>query len=177
MVEQKTSPEPELVKKAKKGDPGAFAKLYEQVYQDLYRFSLYMLTHRQDAEDAVSEAVIAAYENIGKLRKEEAFRGWMFRILTNVCRKKLRARGKAEQELSEEIPAGQNDFEGAVDLKNAFRGLAEEERTIVSLSVFGGYTSRELGKMLGIKAATIRSKRSRALEKMSVVLEGRKRRE
>lgn len=88
MAEQKTSLEPELVKKAKKGDPKAFAKLYEQVYQDLYRFALYMMTHRQDAEDAVSEAVIAAYENISKLKKEEAFRGWMFRILTNICRKK-----------------------------------------------------------------------------------------
>ena len=161
----------EIVKRAQKGDPKAFAALYEQIYRELYRFALYMMTHRQDAEDAVSEAVIAAYENIPRLRNEEAFRSWMFRILSNVCRKKLRARALAAQELTEEIPAGQVDQEEAADVRRAFADLDEDERTILSFTVFGGYTSRELEKMLGIKAATIRSRRSRALQKMARRLE------
>ena len=156
---RKKEPEPDLVKRAKKGEPRAFAILYEQIYLELYKFALYMMTHRQDAEDAVSEAVIAAYENISGLRSEEAFRGWMFRILTNVCRKKLKLRSSA------------------VDVREAFACLAEEERAIVSLTVFGGYTSRELEQLLGIKAATIRSRRSRALGKMEAILEHGRRRD
>ena len=55
-------------------DVAAFKELYKVIYVDLYRFALCMLHHQQDAEDAVSEAVILAYENVHKLRKEEAFR-------------------------------------------------------------------------------------------------------
>ena len=68
-------------------DAIAFKELYKTVYQDLYRFALCMMHHPQDAEDAVSEAVLSAYENIHKLRKEEAFRSWIFQILANVCRR------------------------------------------------------------------------------------------
>ena len=45
-------------------DAIAFKELYKTVYQDLYRFALCMMHHPQDAEDAVSEAVLSAYENI-----------------------------------------------------------------------------------------------------------------
>lgn len=45
-------------------DAKAFTELYRSVYKELYRFALCMMKHPQDAEDAVSEAVISAYENI-----------------------------------------------------------------------------------------------------------------
>lgn len=48
--------------------------------------------------------------------------------------------------------------------------LSEEERLVVSLSVFGGYNSKEIGAILDLNANTVRSKRSRALEKMSLIL-------
>lgn len=75
-----------LVCKARKGDVKAFSELYAGIYKDLYKFARYTLQNDQEAEDAVSETVIAAYENIGKLRKEEAFRGRIFKILRNQCR-------------------------------------------------------------------------------------------
>lgn len=66
-----------LVKRAKEGEIAAFAALYEEIYKDLYRFALYTLRNRQDAEDAVSEAVTDAFASIGKLRREDAFRAWL----------------------------------------------------------------------------------------------------
>ena len=74
------------VKKAKRGDAAAFARLYEQIYPDLYRFALYTLKHTSDAEDAVSETVTDAFASIRKLKKAESFKGWMFRILYNKCK-------------------------------------------------------------------------------------------
>ena len=59
-----------LIHKAKRGDIKAFSELYAQLYQELYKFALYTMKHSQDAEDVVSETVIAAYENIKKLKKE-----------------------------------------------------------------------------------------------------------
>lgn len=58
----------------------------------------------------------------------------------------------------------------AVDVRKAFFLLEEEEQTIVGLSVFGGYNSKEIGDALKMNPNTVRSKRSRALQKMECVL-------
>ena len=61
------------IKKAKSGDAEAFALLYSEIYTDLYRFALYALKNRADAEDAVSETVMDAFTSIHKLRRETSF--------------------------------------------------------------------------------------------------------
>ena len=57
-----------------------------------------------------------------------------------------------------------------MDVRRAFAVLSKEEQMIVGLSVFGGYQSGESGQILKLKSGTVRSKRSRALAKMSVIL-------
>ena len=49
-----------LVLVAKKGDKDAFAQLYQHIYKDLYKFAYYVLKNDQDAQDAVSDAVMDA---------------------------------------------------------------------------------------------------------------------
>jgi len=80
----------EMVRKAKHGSADAFACLYQEIYEDLYRFAVYILKNPADAQDIVSDTVMDAYEAIHKLRAEEAFKGWIFRILSNKCRAKLK---------------------------------------------------------------------------------------
>ena len=53
-----------------------------------------------------------------------------------------------------------------MDVRKAFFVLTQEEQEIIALSVFGGYNSKEIGSALNLNANTVRSKRSRALEKM-----------
>ena len=55
--------------------------------------------------------------------------------------------------------------------QTAFWKLDDEERLIVSFSVFGGYQSDEIGQMLDMNPVTVRSRKKRALEKMRVVLQ------
>ena len=81
-----------------------FSEMYETVYRDLYRYALCLMKNPQEAEDAVSEAVIAAYENIHKLKKEEAFKSWIFTILTNKCKKRLKKALKETPGREEELP-------------------------------------------------------------------------
>ncbi len=160
-----------------KCDAKTFSHLYEQVYQDLYRYALCLMRNPHDAEDAVSAAVLSAYEHIHKLRNEEAFKSWIFKILTNVCNKKLKKAAKEqEKNVVELFPEGagqsshEEDIGMAMDVRNAFFILSEEEQIIIGLSVFGGYNSTEIGKLLSLKPGTVRVKRSRALEKMECVL-------
>lgn len=152
-----------------------FEDNYKKVYKDLYRFALYTLGNPQDAEDVVSEAVVDAYQGYGGLRDKEAFRAWIFRILTVKCKRKLKEYVNKTVELDEEHPEPVDrewTVEESQDVRNAYFTLSEEERLIVSMSVFGGYNSREIGKNLLMRDTTVRSKLSRALDKMQKVLEG-----
>ena len=89
-----------LIRRARRGDIQAFGVLYGRIYKELYRFALYTMRHKQDAEDVVSETVVAAYEGIDRLKKEESFRSWIFTILANQCKKRFLRKGETE-ELSE----------------------------------------------------------------------------
>lgn len=153
-----------LVRKARHGDVKAFAELYSRIYMDLYKFAVYTMKNQQDAEDVVSEAVIAAYENIKNLKKEESFKNWIFTILANRCKKKLMIREHTE-EFPEELSV-MHELEEQHDVRTAFQELNEEDRLIVACSVLGGYASDEIGKMLDMNPATVRSRKSRAMDKM-----------
>ena len=165
----------QLVKRAKQGDAEAFAELYGDIYQNLYRFALYMLGNPADAEDVVSDAVTDAWMTIGKLRSEEAFDGWVFRILSNKCRRKRKEYVNKPLEWKEEsvVVSGADDLVENYHLRRIFGELDEEDRMIIGMHIFGGYTSREISEMTGINANTIRSRESRALKKMAEKLEGR----
>ncbi len=149
-------------------DAATFSKMYEGIYQDLYRYALCLMKNQQEAEDVVSEAVLSAYEHIGKLRDKEAFKSWMFTILSNACKKRLKTLQRSQCiDIEEvEIQGKSPDIGLSLDVKKAFDILTDEEQMIVGLSVFGGYNSKEIGTILKLRAGTVRVKRKRALDKM-----------
>ena len=92
----------QLAYEAKQGNKEAFGELYQEVYQDLYHFALYVLKNPEDAQDAVAETVADAYAAIGKLRDCEAFKGWIFKILSNKCKRKLKEYTRKTEPLYEQ---------------------------------------------------------------------------
>lgn len=143
-----------------------FIELYESVYRDLYRLAYYYLGNSQDAEDAVSETALKAYENYHTLREQTAFKAWIFRILVNQCRMQLRKKSvSGSYELMEE-PSYEPRLEDNMVTKDLLATLSEEERQIVALAVFGGYKGEEIAAMLHMKHSTVRSKYRRALKKL-----------
>lgn len=164
----------ELVKQAKMGDKQAFSKLYEAVYKEMYCYAFYVLKNREDAEDVVSDTVFDVYRSLKSLRDDKAFHHWIFKILGNKCKKKLASYQKNTVEWDEkmELSAPEElDLEKKQDLKQAYCSLEEEERYIISMAVFGGYKSHEIGQMLDMPSGTVRSKLSRALGKMHKKME------
>ena len=143
-----------------------FLELYEPVYKDMYRLAYYYLGNAQDAEDVVGETVLKAYEKFASLRKKEAFKNWIFKILVNQCMTYLRKKSvKGRTELVEEA-VFEPRMEDTTIAQELLSVLSEEERQIVVLSVFGGYKGEEIARILHIKHSTVRSKYRRALKKM-----------
>lgn len=165
---------PDLVTLAKAGDSHAFARLYEDIYKDLYRFAFCMIKNTHQAEDIVSDSVLSAYENIHKLRKPESFRSWMFQIVANECKKQFRLQKKNLSIEDEQPFFASHDFSDPTDriaLQQAFGILDENERLIIGLSMYAGYSGREISHYLHKKEGTVRSIKSRALDKMKQFLE------
>lgn len=169
-----------LIKQAKRGDTAAFTELYRGIYKKLYQYALYTLHNPQDAEDAVSETVLDAFKGIKKLKKEEAFDTWIFRILHAKCNHKIKEyyhdrnvvefdsyvqNGGSEPEVVTRESL-ENLFSSRVDLERAMQNLAPLDREIITLHVICGYSSREISQMLELNDNTIRTRESRALKRM-----------
>jgi len=170
-------PRIDLCKRSQTGDREAFGDLYALYAKELYRYAYFVLGSPELAADAVQDAVISAFEQIKSLRKPEAFKAWLFKILSNTCNKhigdKVRQRetvlyddGLGGLALVEALPA-----EDIMDLKQAFTVLDPIQRQIVLLCVVEGYKSREVAQMLSSTPGTVRSKLARALKKMREELE------
>lgn len=176
---------PELVKKAQKGDSGAFAELYSAIYKELYYYALCNLNNPDDAADAVQDAVLDAFVGLKNLRSEDAFKGWMIKILTAKIKRK-QAEYVAERENLSYISAGyggdddddkaldipykESKYEG-IELLDHIESLSENEKICFSLNAIYGYTSDEICKITGINAATVRTYLARGKTKLRRLLD------
>lgn len=146
---------------ARKGDTAAFSRLYSMVYKEMYHTALYNLRSPHDAADAVSDTVADAFETIGRLKNAEAFRAWIMKILFAKIKKRQKEYMNSSADIDDALIYNEDfDFDSS-ELKDALDSLDEESRTILSLSVLGGYKSMEIAEISGLKASAVRSKLSR----------------
>lgn len=165
----------ELIAKSKAGDAEAFGELYNMYARELYSFALYMLRSKEDAEDAVQDAAIAAFRNIASLKSDASFKSWFFKILSNRC-KTILMRSKpdsasVDEDFLESLPDTSPGIHLSAELCQALEILGEEERQVVLLSVLGGFNSKELSLVMDCPSATVRSKLARSLKKLRTYLE------
>lgn len=156
-------------------DAQAFAERYSAIYVDLYRFALCMTGNPADAEDAVGDAVLSAFRSVGQLRNDESFRSWIFQIVANACRKRLRQRTPlADDAAAADVADGPSsrgfDHGDALWVRQALSTLPVDDRIIVALSVVGGYSSAEIGVMLTMNPSSVRSRQKRSLAKLAALM-------
>jgi RNA polymerase sigma factor (sigma-70 family) len=129
-----------------------------------------------EAEDAVQEASMRAWQAWSTLRDMNAVRPWLLQITVNVCRhwrRGLKGQQQAHmQSLPEEVPdlwavleadPGTSDHTGALDLRAAINALPGDLRSVVVLRYYAGLDATEIGGALSVPAGTVRSRLHRAL--------------
>lgn len=142
------------------------------VKDKLYRYAYYKLGNRHDAEDAVSDCVVSAYEQIVNLRKPESFHSWIFKILHFSCSNYIKLQmQQRETENIDNLEKLQAEENNTTEIREALCQLKEEEKEIVLLAVVAGFKSKEIAKIMNMTAGSVRSKLSRSLEKMRNFLE------
>ena len=154
------------VAKAKNGDKEAFIELINENRLNIYRVAKGILKNEYDIEDAIQNTVIKAFEKISNLKNDDLFRTWIIRILINECNDILR-KNKRVVPLEDNIEKEKYDdkYEN-MDLTNAVSSLNGDLRNITVLYYFEDMSTVEIAKLLGIPEGTVRSRLSRAREKL-----------
>lgn len=161
-----------LAKRAAKGDTKAFALLYKQVYEELYYYALANLGNEDDAADCVQDTALDAFTGIAKLKDENAFKGWIMKILITKIKLKQKeyiAYRENRNDYEEDLPCYSNSFEG-VEIMDALAKLSSSERQCIALKFIGGYKGEEITKLTGIEHSTVRSHIARARQKLKAFL-------
>lgn len=138
---------------------------------DMFAYAFSITKSREDAEDAVHNAIIKAFDSLPKLRNKAKFRQWLFTILRNECLL-LMKQGKRFTELSEDIPAQMKDNAASLDLSIAVGKLSQDLREVIVLHYKLGYSTREIALIVGVPQGTVMSRLARARELMRTYLSG-----
>lgn len=159
------------VKRAKSGDKEAFCTLIRINKAAIYRVSKSILNNEEDVEDAVSEAILKAYKNIHALKDESFFKTWLIRIVINESNNIYKKRLK-EIAMDKEHFKNIRVYDSYKDLTlyNAINLLEDDLRTTTILFYFEDMKYKDIAKVLNVKEGTIKSRLSRAKEKLHKIL-------
>lgn len=149
----------------------AFAQEVRELTDAAFAVTYLILGNSADSEDAMSAAILRAFENRGKLRKRESFRAWFLQILRHEAYDLLKKRRRLTpvEELPEEA-APEGDDAGRLDLRQALQELTDTQRTALLLQQ-EGYDMAEIGQILDVPVGTVKSRISRAKQTLRTLLE------
>src|SRR5579864_1100973 len=100
--------EPSLVAAAKAGDISAFETLVGRCERKIFRLTQNITQNREDAEDAMQEAFLKAFEHLQEFQGNSRFYTWLVRIAVNQALMKLRRRRPNVVSLDQEIDTGED---------------------------------------------------------------------
>ncbi len=149
----------------------AFIEEIRRVKKTAFGVAYLILKHTFDCEDAMSAAIVKAYEHRDRLLKRSSFRAWFLRILRNEAYTILRERRKVFE--TDEIPEPFRlfpDAEQSIDLRDAVMRLGEEQRTALYLKQ-EGYSLDEIAAAMHVPVGTVKSRISRAKDTLRKILE------
>ena len=168
----------ELVEKSKKGDNQAFSELIISIENELYKIARTRLRNEEDIKEAVQETIIKSYSSIKKLRNNRFFKTWIIKILINECNNIYRKTKKNNFEEYDENTVkieATNELKTKIDNLDFFiliDSLNYTERIVLTLFYLEEFSTKEIAKILKEPEATIRTRLSRARNKLKKVIEG-----
>jgi len=172
-----TAVDRDLVEAAQRGDQAAFMDLVRSRGDRLFSIAQRILRDVDRAEDALQDALVIAWRDLPSLRDPDRFDAWLHRVLTHVCiaqATRERRRTAHLTLLPVDGPAAPDDLLG-VDVRDqldrGFRRLTPEERAVIVLRYYVGYSPTQIAELLDEPAGTIRSRLHHAHRAMRAALD------
>ncbi|WP_235942619.1 RNA polymerase sigma factor [Salinimicrobium oceani] len=164
----------QLIEACKHNDRRAQLKLYNKYCDGMYYVAQRFISDPFEAEDAMQEAFIKAFEKLAQFTGEVSFGAWLKRIVINKCLDKLKARrlelvAMNEQVLGtveEEEDWNVDDEIGIDEVKQSMEQLPEKYRYPLMLYLLEGYDHEEISEILNISQVASRTLVHRGKKKL-----------
>jgi len=172
-----------LVERARRGDQAAYEALV-RAHQDIaFRTACLLAGSAADAEEAAQEAFVKAWRALPRFRAGAPFRPWLLTIVANEARNRRRAAGRraglalrvaAERSSGDAAPSPEAALAAGTEraaLLEALVALDERDQAVIACRHLLELSERETAQVLGCRPGTVKSRLSRALERMRARLE------
>jgi RNA polymerase sigma factor (sigma-70 family) len=173
----------ELVERARGGDGAAFGALVRDHEELAFRTAYLITRNAADAEDAAQAALVKAFYALPRFRREAPLRPWLLAIVANEARNRRRGGGRREAlalRAAHELPSGDSAqspegrllaAEQRAELLAALEALGEDDRLVLSCRYLLELSEAETADVLSVPRGTVKSRTSRALERLRAQLE------
>src|SRR5262245_55686047 len=167
----------DLVRQAQGGDDVAFERLAGASIDRLYAVALRITRDPTLAEDAVQQALVAAWRDLPSLREPERFEAWTYRLLVHACSRELRRRDPWRTRvvpLTDDLAIASAPEHVVVEreaVERAFARLRDDQRAVLVLHHYAGMSLAEIASVIGRPASTIRSRLQLGHAALRAVLE------
>ena len=174
----------ELVERAQRGDLGAYEELVNRYQGIAFRTAYVVAGSAADAEEAAQDGFVKAYRALGRFRRGAPFRPWLLEIVGNEARNKRRSAGRRDR-LALRAAAERGPSGGAAPspeatlvaseerrhLLDAVNALRDDDRLVISCRYFLELSEEETAGALGVPRGTVKSRLSRALDRLRAAME------
>jgi RNA polymerase sigma-70 factor (ECF subfamily) len=168
------------------GDRDAFAELFHRHRNRLWAVALRTLGDREEAADALQDALLSAHRAAARFRGDSAVTTWLHRIVVNACVDRIRRRqthatvplpdgvhtdgelGRHTGGMEPAAPA--HDHDTALVVRQALAQLPAEQRAALVLVDVQGYPVAEVARILGVAEGTVKSRCARGRARLAVLL-------
>jgi RNA polymerase sigma-70 factor (ECF subfamily) len=183
--------EKQLIERAQAGDREAFDELAQIYSARMFRMAMRITGNESEAEDAVQQALLGAFQNLSRFRGDSTFSTWVTRITMNEALGIVRKRRKNVVEIGEmanedgdvvvRVLASAGETPEAAALREERRRLVHESMTLVKpsylkvmkLRLIEDLSVEEIGSRLGIPVNTVKVHLYRGRQAMKEYLEPR----
>ncbi|TDT18529.1 RNA polymerase sigma-70 factor (ECF subfamily) [Ilumatobacter fluminis] len=176
--------DPALVTRALDRDDAAFGELLRRHRGAALRVAAVITGSTDDAPDVVQEAFVRAHGRLGTFRGESSARSWLLRVVANEAKNHVRGRTRRRRHEDRHFRLGLRSTDTAEPTDVAAERRLEHERVAAALGRLGrrdrevlgcrflaGLTEAETADVLGVPVGTVKSRTSRALDRMARELE------
>ncbi|MGW8377772.1 RNA polymerase sigma factor SigM [Streptomyces sp. ODS28] len=173
----------ELLARHVEGDPDAFGEIVRRHRDRLWAVALRTLGDREEAADAVQDALVSAYRAAHTFRGQSAVTTWLHRITVNACLDRARKAASRRTALTDDterldalldphesaaVPAERQDLHR--QLIAALGELPEEQRAALVLVDMQGYPVAEAAEVLDVAVGTVKSRCARGRARLLPLL-------
>ncbi len=176
--------EPSLRSRVRSGDPDAFAALFDDHAQAVYRYAAGLTGNWSAAEEVVSLTFLEAWRLRQTVKPDGgSLRPWLLGIAVNVTRNQARAARRHQAAMSrlpvprpglpdfaDEVTAQLDGRDRLTAVRAAIRALPPRERDVL-ICIWSGLDSTEAAQALGVAEGTVRTRLSRARRRLRVLLD------